>query len=369
MKIGLLLPYSKFYPYIGSDLYNCLKFVLGNSHSYVIKDTNLAVPNDNQKALRELILYEHVDMVVGFVGYKSLIAINPLIQQTKTPIIICNAGDHPVLEVDANPYMVHCSLEMFNSIYFACKWAFQNIGHNYSRLLSFFDSGFPIALATELAEKKYSGKVNLTEVSHKNENDDFALHLKQIKKEQNNFVFMGYYGFEAIEAMKYLSQYESFKEIPVVAAPFFAEAETIVANINYPIYSVKTWGNIENSASKTLKKYFKSQLKRDLTFSGILGYEVALIIKHCMAQNWVSKEEIVPKLNNLEIESPRGNLELNTELNNIKAPFYLYEYENSKGNLVPNNIISTIVTDKSDWKTLNSFNEELPGWQNTYLCN
>ena len=129
------------------------------------------------------------------------------------------------------------------------------------------------------------------------------------------------------------------------------------------------WGNIENSASKILKKYFTSQLKRDLTFSGMLGYEVSLIIKHGMAQNWVSKEEIVPKPNNLEIESPRGNLELNTELNSIKAPFYLYEYENSKGSLVPNNIISTIVTDKSDWETLNSFNEELPGWQNTYLCN
>lgn len=369
MKIGLLLPFSKFYPYIGSDLYNCLKHLLGNSHSYVIKDTHLALPKDNQKVLKELVLYDNVDLIVGFVGYKSLTAISPLIQQTKTPLIICNAGEHPILKADVNPYIAHCSLDMFNSIYLACKWAFQNLGQNYSRLLSFFDSGFPVSLATEEAAKKYGGDIRTTIVSHKNEQDDLKSNIDLLEKEDNSFVFTAYQGFEAIEVLKYFSEKKSKNSIPLVSTPFFAEPEILQANVSNPIYTVKTWGSEHNDAYQLLKNYFTKDLNRTPSFSGLLGYEVASIIKHLIAKNWARNEEIVPKLSDFKIESPRGNLFFNPQLNNFNVDYHLYKYEEIKSGEIKTAIsVETIVPTELDWEVLNNFKEELMGWQNTYLC-
>ncbi|MBI9068860.1 MAG: ABC transporter substrate-binding protein [Salinivirgaceae bacterium] len=369
MKIGLLLPFSKFYPYIGSDLYNCLKYVLGDSHNYVIKDTHLALPKENQNALKELILYENVDLIVGFVGYKSLTTISPLIQQTKTPIILCNAGEHPILKADVNPYIVHCSLDMFNSIYLACKWAFQNLGQNYSRLVSFFDAGFPVSFATEEAAKKYGGEIMKTVVSHKNEQDDLKSNIDLVEKEKNSFVFTAYQGFEAFEVMKYLSETKSINSIPLVSSPFFTEPEILHANVSNPIYTVKSWGSEHNDAYKLLKKYFSKELNRTPSFSGLLGYEVALIIKRIIAKNWARNEEIVPKLSDFKIESPRGNLLFNQHSNSFNLDYHLYKYEEIKsGGIKTATPVETIIPTESDWEILNNFKEELPGWQNTYLC-
>lgn len=345
-------------------MYNCIKYVLGDSHNYVIKDTHLALPKENQKALKELVLYDNVDLVVGFVGYKSLTTISPLVQQTKTPFILCNAGEHPLLKADVNPYIVHCSLDMFNSIYLACKWAFQNLGQNYSRLVSFFDSGFPVSLATEKAAKKYGGEIMKTIVSHKNEQDDLKSNVDLIEKEKNSFIFAAYHGYEAIEVLKYLSKIKSNNSIPLVSSPFFTEPEILQANVSNPIYTVKTWGGDENDAYKLLKKYFTKELNRSPSFSGILGYEVALIIKHIITNNWSRNEEIAPKLNDFKINSPRGSLLFNSQLNNFDTNYYLYKYDEIKTSIP----IETIIPTESDWELLNNFKEELLGWQNTYLC-
>jgi len=370
MKIGLLLPNSKFYPYIGTDLYNGIKHFLGDEHVCIIKDTYLATPKENQQALKELILYDNVDMLVGFVGYKSITAIKPLIQQTKTPMILCNAGEHPLLKADISPYIVHCSLDMFNSVYFACKWAFQNIGLNYSRLSSFFEAGFPLAMATEVAANKYSGEIILTETTHMNHVDELKHHIDNVEKVDNEFVFLGYHGFDAVEVMQNLTLSKRFNGVPLVSAPFFTEPEIIQANIDNPIYSVKTWNNSENNAYSELKRFFTTHLKREPSFSGILAYEAVAIIKHCIAKNWSSKDEIAPLLNDLEIKSPRGTLEFNSELNKFKTNFYLFELNKlENGEKLSNKQIGTIVPDDSDWEILNNFKSELPGWQNTYLCN
>lgn len=369
MKIGLLLPFSKFYPYIGSDIYNCIKYVLDDTHNYVIKDTHLALPKENQNALKELVLYDNVDLIVGFVGYKSLTTISPLIQQTKTPIILCNAGEHPILKADVNPYIVHCSLDMFNSIYLACKWAFQNLGQNYSRLVSFFDSGFPVSLATEEAAKKYGGEIMKTVVSHKNQQDDLKSNIDLVEKEKNSFVFAAYHGYEAIEVLKYLSETKPNNNIPLVSSPFFTEPEILQANVSNPIYTVKTWGAENNDAYKLLKKYFTKELNRAPSFSGLLGYEVALIIKHIIAKKWARNEEIVSKLRDFEIESPRGSLLFNQHLNNFNLDYHLYKYEEIKGGEIKIAIpIETIIPSESDCDVLSNFKEELLGWQNTYLC-
>ena len=148
MKIGLLLSNSGHHSYTSSDLYNSLKLTLDDACQYIPKDTNFAIPADNQKAIKELVLYDNVDFIVGFLEYCSITVVKPLIQQTKTPLIIFNSGEHPLLKADVSPYIMHLSLSMFNSTYSACKWAFNKVAKSFTSLHTFFEAGYSILYAT-----------------------------------------------------------------------------------------------------------------------------------------------------------------------------------------------------------------------------
>lgn len=370
MKIGLLLPNSKYYLYIGSDLYNSLKHFLGDSHNYIIKDTLYATPNDNQKAVKELVLYEGVDIIVGFLGYRSITAVKPLIQQTRTPLILCSPGDHPHLSTDDSPYIVHLSLGVYQSIYLACKWAFNNIGKSYSYIGSFFEAGYPILHAADAASKQYEGQINQLTITHKDKDAGIKEAFEKLKQNISDFIFMGYHGFEAMEIAEYLKKNTQFTDIPLVVSPFFADPEILRIDFHNPTISVKTWTNTPNELSEEIDQVFKKKHNRSSSIFAVLGMEAALIIKHCLDAGWSTKEEIARLMPNFTINSPRGTLSFNPTANN-----FTYNYHLITSNLTKNSELyrfisnKRIIVDPVDEQIMLITDRELSGWTNTYLCN
>lgn len=364
MKIGFLLPNSRYYPYIGSDLYNSVKFQLGDQHRYIFKDTKFGTPNDNQLAAKELILYDNVDIIVGFIGYRSIMALKPLVEQTRTPLIMCNAGEHPLLKDDISPYIIHISLGLFNSVYLATKWALQNIGKSYSFLSSFFEAGYPILMAVDTASKQYSGNITNVSITHKDADPKIKQSCELMGNNSSDFIFMAYHGFEAIETYKYVNETNCFNDKILLTTPFVSELETSKNNTN-KIISVKTWlGNNVNQLSRNLNDEFKNELKRDCSVFGSLGFEAATIISDCIKLGWCSKEEIPQILTNYKMESPRGIMSFNPLQNNFLFDYYL-ETKDVDG--VPQ--YKKIFIEPGDGIILNEFDKELSGWINTYLCN
>lgn len=62
--------------------------------------------------------------------------------------------------------------------------------------------------------------MNITETSHRNKADQLEEHIANVQKENNDFVFMGYHGFEAIEVLQNLANAKVLKGIPLICSPF-----------------------------------------------------------------------------------------------------------------------------------------------------
>ena len=369
MRIGLLLPNSGYYPYIGSDLYNSLKLTLGETYKYILKDTNFATPADNQKAVKELVLYDNVDFIVGFFGYRSITAVKPLIQQTKTPLIICNSGEHPLLEADVSPYIVHLSLGMFNSTYLACKWAFNKIGKSFASLHAFFEAGYPILYAADIASKCYHGNIECLEITHKNNDNILPAEIEKIERGNSDFILMAYHGFQALDVSKYIYKNKSLNGKPLVVSPFFFEPEILDTGIDNPLITVKTWTYTPNDISVNLKQHFERELNRQPSLFAILGFEAASAIKHCLNAGWKTKEEIAPYLTDCKIQSSRGELPFDTEMNNFKCNYYLQRTHSENNDPLTEELkVRIIVPDVVDEENLNGIDKEISGWTNTYLC-
>ena len=369
MKIGLLLPSSSFYPYLGVDFYQGLKLLLDSENEIVERETNTASPTEIQQAARELILKENVDMLTGWIGYKSITALRPLIQQTQTPLIMCNAGELPLLKIDKSPFIIHCSLNIFNASYLATKWALCNFGTEYCSLVSFYESGYPFSYAAELAARKYKGKIKGIEISHREKNPDLKSNIDRLLENSPSFMLSAYSGWEAMDLIETIKNNPEFSNIPIVANSMFSENQILKKSTIENIYSFNTWENLNKEKSKVLFEYFKNELKRELSIFGILGYESGMIIKHCLQNKWEPKSEIQPFLEDLKLNSPRAKLSFNTEFNNFDSDYFLCKTKAVKSNgRILNSVVEKVSIDKEDEFILHSLEEELSGWLNTYLC-
>lgn len=366
MKIGLLLPNSRYYPYIGSDLYIGLKYFLGDEHNYIIKDIQFAAPKECQKAVKELVLYDGVDLIAGFLGYRSITAVKPLIEQTRTPLIMCSAGEHPHLKADVSPYIVHLSLGMFQSVYLSFKWALNHLGKNYSYTGSFFEAGYPVLLAADVATRQYGGNILNVSTTHKDRDAAIAQACDCMLQFDNDFIFLGYHGYDAIETIRYINSNRLFLDKPILVTPFFFEPEILFNDIKHTIITAKTW----TKCNDDLNGSFRQNHHREASVFATLGSEAASLIKHAVGGGWKVKDEIAPLLNGYVLASDRGQLTFDAEMNCFDTNHILHAINcgpNEKLAMVRRN--ESMIPEPADNQILTGFDQEFSGWLNTYLCN
>ena len=370
MKIGILSPASGFYPYIGVDFYEGLKLNLPPEVVLIEEETNTASPTEIQVAARKLILKDNVDLITGWIGYKSITALLPLIQQTKTPLIMCNAGAMPLIRMDKNPYVVHCSLKLFDVSYLITKWAVKNFGQEYSRLVSFFDAGYPFSYAASLASNKYKGRINQTEIVRNDNGTEIRSYLDKVFEKEVSFIFSSFSGWDAVEMMKSLDNYPGLPDTPFVSVSMFTDHQVLDQAGVENIYSINTWmHNSNNIVREKLEGHFKNTLHRNLSPFGILGYESGLIIMHCLNNNWKPKTEIESLLTNSDLNSPRGSMKFNPAFNNFFSHYFLYRTMHAGVNgCYRNALVEEIIPEQEDERILDYVEEESSGWLNTYLC-
>lgn len=369
MKIGLLIPDSSFYPYIGVDFFEGFKYKLPSEIEIIEAETKTASPSELQTAARKLILKDNVDLITGWIGYKGITALLPLLKQTHTPIIMCNGGETPVIQADKDPYVIHCSLSIFESAYLITKWAIQQFGTEYSNLVSFYDAGYPLSSAVDLAAKEYKGRINQTQVVQKDSDKNYKFFLEKVFENPGSFIFSSFSGWDAIEMMKELRNYDQLPDVPIVASPMFVDQAVLDQEAIKDVYSVNNWMQRNGDSEHLLDQYFLGELHRKLSPFGILGYESALILSHCLENNWKPKSGIEKHLYNSEINTPRGSLTFNPLFNRFECGFSLFKTVSTNNmESYSNELIQSIEIDDTDRRLCNSITEESSGWLNSYLC-
>ncbi len=368
MRIGILIPSSEFYPYLGADYIQGLNLGLNTELEIFEEEIGVGSPQEIQKAARKLITRNNVDLLTGWMGYKSITAIRPLIQQTQTPLIMCNAGEVPLLKADKSPFIVHCSLNLFNATYLAAKWAFQEFGEEYVNLVSFFDAGYPFSAAVNLASEKYNAQIKGIDVSHKDGDKDVDLKLKRLLEFNPKFLFASYSGWDAVDFLKTLNNGVN-AEIPIVSSSMLVEQD-VLKNISYDeIYSVNSWYKPDHQIYANYEKIFKEKTRRNISPFALIASCSGIIISHLIKSGWNYKSEIADLFFDKVFESPVGNLTFDKDLNSFESEYFLcktLQKANISGGL--NQPVKQIVPDAGDVELLHSFNKELGGWLNTYLC-
>lgn len=363
LKIGLISPIAKEYPFLGRDLKEGLSIALkDNTETSIIHlECGRGIPKEVVPAFRNAIIEEEVDLIVAFADNSSLQEVMELIEQSQTPVIATGMGARlPLISNEPESYLFYNTFRLWESCWLSGHNASKMIGKKIGSISSFFDSGFPLVYAHTKGAENAGGAPVFFNITHKGSLDEeLAATQKNIEEIKADYYFLSYYGKERTAMLDWITKAGIDKK-HIVATPS-------ILTKNESVFTVSSWyKDLDTIGNKVFVDIFKQHSKHEVNEFSMLGYENGLLIKHCCNEKKFNADEFTFKLRNIDFTGPRGEIHLQRENQATYSNHYLRNINNDHGDTTFSVIEYPLTTIKNETKINQEANRI--GWQNTYLC-
>ncbi len=375
VKIGILLPRSDMFPTLAVDFLNGLKlaFKISGGELFIPKLLIESVGNATGKSLlqtaEKMILQEDITLVVSFCGISNLKELTGIFNAYKKPLIHVDLGGNVLKEEHTNPYVIHHTLNLWQSAYFSGVYAATTFGKEAALALSFYDGGYHLAESFVRGFTENGGNVVYTYVSPMDyKSESFETMIDGIQNANPDFVFLLFSYNEGHKVFDVISKSPLKGKIPFLVSPLMTEENINAENYNLNnVFSVSSWDfDEETPTMKSFQTNYSALYNDAPNVIGLLGYEAGLTISIYVEKNRDIPAKIGDFVKSLVFETPRGELtyshcnETQVFLNKVRQLFFA-------DNQYINTVVKTIHL--SNQKELYDKFNDLPysGWQNPYI--
>lgn len=345
IKIGTLLPYSGVYTVLGEEITNAMSLafdeinntISGKTIEIIRGDTEVK-PNIALQKSRKLISSDKVDILVGPVSSSVALAVRDIVVQTKTPLIIPNAGANILTGEKCSKFITRISFSNYQINAPMGKWLANKgiktaflLAPNYAagkEMMTAFKDNFIIA----------GGKILGEEYTPFRKTKDFGPYLARIKDSGADAVYVFYAGGEAINFIKQAHSFGLSDVMKLTGAgwttsPLFLPAQKdaavgFIGSLNY-VPSINTEDNIN------FKKSYYEKFERLPSEFAVQGYDSGKVIIEAiksLSGDISNKDNLADAIRTVSITGPRGPLTIDKNTNNVIQNIYIFEViSGSKG--------------------------------------
>lgn len=338
IKIGVLLPYSGVFGVIGKDQDLALEIALdtfgrevaGRPIELVRGDTE-SKPNAGLAQAKKLILKDKVDMLVGTVSSAVAGAVRDYVHNSKTPLIIANAGNDQLTGSKCSPWILRTSFSNSQINRPMGHWMATQ-GYRKVFLMAFdYAAGHQMMEAFRDSFTKAGGKIVGEEYPPLGETKDFGPYLAKAKATNPDAVFVFFAGGPAIKFVKEYSAFGLKGNIPLAGAGWLTsalyvnkqgdDATGILSTLNYV-------PSIDSEANRRFQRDFQARAGRPGSEFGVAMYDTVRLIVEALKTtggNTADRKALVSAMHNVSFEGPRGPFRIDPETNNIVQNIYISE--------------------------------------------
>lgn len=195
IKVGLIAPFSGPFADYGKQMEGGIKAymaqhgatVAGKKVEVVIRDTTGPAPEIAKRLAQELVVREKVDFLAGFGLTPEALAVAPVAEQAKKPMIIMNAASS-VITTRSN-YIARVSMTLPQSSAPMATWALKNKIRKVVTLVADYAPGIDAEAAFKETLTAGGGTVPET-IRVPLKNPDFAPYIQRIKDARPDAVFV-----------------------------------------------------------------------------------------------------------------------------------------------------------------------------------
>jgi ABC-type branched-subunit amino acid transport system substrate-binding protein len=363
------------FPTLALDFLNGLKLAFENSGKenfvpeFIVESVGNATGKSLLDAAEKMILQEEVDLTISFCSVFNLKELVSIFDAYKKPLIHIDLGGNVLKEEHTGPFVIHHTLNLWQSAYYAGVYAANAFGKKGALATSFYDGGYHLIESFVCGFTENGGNVVFNYVSPMDyKSESFLSMVEGIQNSNPDFIFTLFSYNEGNKIFKVISESPLNGKIPLLAAPLMTEEINNYKNYNIEnVFSIASWAFDEqfDPMNDFISNY--SKLYEDYpNIISLIGYEVGLTIARCIDKNGAITKKIGDCVYAIKLDTPRGELtfsgfnESKVSVNNIRK--MLFADDQTK-----NTVVQTI--DNINQEELYDKFKDLPysGWQNPYI--
>ena len=353
VKIGLMLPYTGTYAAIGNAITNGFKqFVAENGgklggreveYFTVDDESNPAKATENAK---KLVSRDKVDLLVGTAHSGVALAMAKVARDSKTLMVIPNAGANDLTGPLCSPYIFRSSFSAWQPSYAMGELLAKKGVKNVVTLTWKYSFGEESVAGFKESFEKGGGKV-AKEMTLPFPNVEFQPFLTEIASIKPDAVFVFFAG---AGAAKFVSDYAAAGlkgSIPLYGPGFLTDGnldamggagEGLMTTLHYA-------DGLDNAKDKAFRTQYASTYKAQPDVYAVQGYDAAQMYEaglKAAGGDPAKQEDVIKGMASATIDSPRGSFTLSKAHNPVQD-IYLREVKGSENKVVE--IVSKGLTD------------------------
>ncbi len=335
VKLGLLVSYSKVYGQLGEDITDGMTLYLdsvnwtggGRRISWIREDEEID-PQVGVRKARKLIEADQVDVLTGIVSTATAYAIRDMVHNSKTILVVSNAGGNLLTRARKSPYIFRASFTSWQVSNPFGKWFYSNVAREAVVTAANYGFGTESIAAFKESFLPAGGKI-LGEVFPPLNNTDYAPYITQIQKMSPEALYNFYSGADAVRFVAQAAQYGLTRTARVTGAGFMVEQDVLPAEGENAlgIYSPLHWAlTLQNKENLAFTRAFKDRFKRDASVFAVQGFDAARVIVEGLNRtngDTSNKDRLVEALAAVKFASPRGPFEFDPNTHNVIQSIYV----------------------------------------------
>jgi branched-chain amino acid transport system substrate-binding protein len=342
IKIGLVMPMTGALASNGKQIVAAAKLymqqhgdtVAGKKIELIVRDDG-TLPDMSKRITQELLTNEKVDIIGGGIT-AGIMAIAPLVTETKTPTVVMLSGSSIVTE--KSPYIVRTSFTLEQSSVVLADWAAKNGIEKVVTVVSDFAPGYEAEAAFKQRIESRGGHV-MEALRVPLQNPDFAPFLQRARdaKPQALFVFIPA-GQGAVFAKQFLERGLDQAGIKLIGPGDVTDddvlpnmGDAMIGTVTAHFYSAAH----PSPANKAFVEAFEAQYKYRPNFMAVSGYDgMNLIYEALRKTNGITEgDALVTAMKGMHWESPRGPMSIDPVTRDVVDNVYMRRVEKVKGEL------------------------------------
>jgi branched-chain amino acid transport system substrate-binding protein len=360
LKIGILLPYSGVYQELGTSITQGMVLVFARENNKVAgreikliqEDDESKVPVGVRKA-EKLIESDKVDILTGPVHSGVLAGIRDKVHNTKTILIVSNAGADEISRARCSHWIFRTSFSNWQPNQPMGGWVAKHVAKEVFQIAPNYQAGKDMMAAFRETFVPAGGKV-VGEDYPKFGETDYAPYLTKIKNSGAKAVFAFFSGTDAVNFVKQYDEFGLKGSIKLTGAGFLTEPDVLPAQgksalgiITGHFYTPLLDNPVNTKFVAEFKSRFGGKMPDGFACQGYDTAEVILRSLKAVNGNTQDKEKLVQAIAKTEFDSPRGRFRFDPKTHNVIQPFiYIREVREVAGGY--NNVPIDKVADVRD---------------------
>ena len=344
LKVGLMLPYTGTFATLGQFIDDGFKLYveqkggkLGGREIVFVQVDDESKPEAATDNMNRLVGREKADVVVGTVHSGVAMAMVKVARDTKTMLIIPNAGANDATGPACAPNIFRTSFSNWQSTYPMGKVMADAGIKNVATITWRYTAGNEMVGAFAENFTKNGGKI-VEDLTVPFPEVEFQALITRIATLKPDAVFSFFAGGGAVKFVKDYAAAGLNKTIPLYGAGFLTDgtiqaqgeaADGIKTTLHYA-------DNLDNPANLAFLKAFKAKTSKDGDIYAVQGYDAAALLDIGLTTaggDAAAKDKMIAAMGAAKIDSPRGPLSFNKAHNPIQN-IYLREVKNGRNELV-----------------------------------